>query len=213
MSMRTEALTTSSAWDSVVGEGSLEDEVRGNLVKGNLINSRAWYLREHHGPAVLAEVARALSEEARAYLLQPSMTFAWRPFGPLIDVDAAIVRHAMGGDTAMMKPFGALIALHDLPTIYKVFFKVGTPSFLMSKVSLACGMYFKDTTLRSETVSPNRTVVTLVGRSWPLYLCAYGMQGFLEAGVDLSGGMAPTAKHTSCVHRGDVECRWDVRWR
>ena len=212
MSMRTEVAST-TPWDSVIGDVRRNDEMRANLVKGNLVNSRAWYLREHHGASALAAVARALPDEARAYLLQPSLTFSWRAMGPLIDIDAAIVRLAMAGDVGMMKTFGALIATHDLPTIYKVFFKVGTPSFVMGKVSVACGMYFKDTTLRSETVSPNHTVVTLVGRHWPFYLCAYGVQGWFAAAVELSGGIGASAKHTTCVHRGDDECRWDVRWR
>jgi hypothetical protein len=199
-------------FDPAIGDLSHEGEMRGNQVKGNLVNSRAWYVREHYGAESIPMLAEQLSPESREYLVVPSLSFAWKSMGPLIDLDRAIFTSLMKSDITKMREFGAEIAMHDLPTIYKTFMRLGTPSFVLSKVSVACGMYFKETTLRAAKVSPRESSIALVGRRWPLYLCSWGLEGWFNAAVTLSGAKNATTIHSSCLHRGDAECRWDVTW-
>lgn len=199
-------------FDPALGDLSHDDEMRGGQVKGNLVNSRAWFVREHFGEDAIPRLAEELTPAAREYLTVPSMSFAWKSMGPLLDLDRAIFLSLMKSDVAQMRAFGAEIAMHDLPTIYRTFMRLGTPSFVLSKVSVACGMYFKETTLRATKITSQESSIALVGRRWPMYLCTYGLEGWFNAAVTISGAKNATTHHSACLHRGDHECRWTVTW-
>lgn len=119
------------AFDPVFGNMAHEAEMRGNGVKGNLMAKRAWYVRRFYGDEVFDELVGKLTGEAREFMVNPPLTMSWCSFGAMMDIDRAILEGPMHGDNAKMKHFGGEIAKHDLPTLYKVLFKVGSPAFVM----------------------------------------------------------------------------------
>src|SRR5436305_13166161 len=109
--------------DPVFGDLSHDREMRENQIKGNLLGRRAWYVRDRWGDAAVAAAAAAVPESARKFLGEaPPLTFAWYPFGVMMDIDRAIVEGPMRGDLGAMTEFGSAIAKHDLPLLYKVLF-------------------------------------------------------------------------------------------
>src|SRR5262245_12593769 len=98
--------------------------MRENQIKGNLLGRRAWYVRDRWGQAALDALTAAVPEAARKFLVDPPLTFAWYPFGIMMDIDRAILLGPMGGEIERMTDFGSAIAKHDLPLLYKVMFKV-----------------------------------------------------------------------------------------
>src|SRR5438270_2003875 len=106
--------------DPLFGDLTHDREMRDNQIKGNLLGRRAWYVRDRWGDDAVAAIARAVPESARKFLEAPPLTFAWYPFGVMMDIDRAIVEGPMGGDVGKMREFGSAIAKHDLPLLYKV---------------------------------------------------------------------------------------------
>jgi hypothetical protein len=198
--------------DPVYGDLALLEEMRAGGVKGNLLTSRIWYVREQFGPDALAAVAAAVGPAARARLDNPPMPFVWCTFGEMMEIDRAILEGPMHGDLGRMKHFGGEIAKHDLPTIYKVLFKVGTPRFLMKRVATVASTYLRDAPMRGVDLPDGRVRVLQAGKIFPYYFCSYGVCGWFEAAMELSGGKNIQALHTSCRHRGDAACGWDVRF-
>jgi hypothetical protein len=199
-------------FDTVFGDMALETEMRGNGVKGNLMAKRAWYVREFFGGAAFDAVVAKLDGEAREYMLNPPLTMSWCSFGAMMDIDRAILDGPMKGDFAKMKHFGGEIAKHDLPTLYKVLFKVGSPAFVMRRMNIAAIQYIKDTSITPETPTDKSAKLTLGKRPWPLYFCTYGAPGWYSIAAELSGGKNVTVTHTACRHKGADTCRWAIAW-
>jgi uncharacterized protein (TIGR02265 family) len=200
------------ALDPVFGDLRLDAEIRDNQIKGNLLTKRTWYVKEHFGQQGLDSFLEALSPEGRGTLLKPPLTFAWYPLGLMMDIDRVIVERLMEGDLSRMRQFGAEIAKHDLPLLYKVLFKVGSPAFVVKRLNVAARTYLKDTTVEVEMTGATAARVVLSGRRLPYYFCRWGCSGWFEAAVELSGGRDIAVEHPACVHEGAQTCQWQVSW-
>ena len=198
--------------DPVFGDLTRIDEMRGNFVKGNLMQSRIWYVRDRFGEQALDEIQAAIPSHAREIIKNPPMSFAWCSFGDMMDIDRAILEGPMRGDMTLMREFGGAIATHDLPALYRVLFKVGTPGFVLKRVGIVAATYVKESPMKGEGAGDNRVVISQTGRTYPYYFCAYGVSGWFEAAVRLSGGRNITVTHDQCRHRGAAACHWDARW-
>src|SRR5512143_2168278 len=102
--------------DPILGDLSRLGEMRSNAVKGNLMNSRIWYVRDRYGDKELRRIAETVPT-ARPWIEKPPLPFVWCSFGDMIDFDKAILEGPMGGDFEKMRDFGSAIAKHDLPTL------------------------------------------------------------------------------------------------
>jgi hypothetical protein len=212
MSESSTTLRTPAPRDPIFGSVGLRTEMRANGVKGNLLGARAWYVKQHFGPGAFDKVARALPPSARELFEGAPLPFAWCSFGDMMDIDRAIVEGPMKGDVTLMKPFGSAIAKHDLPTLYKVLFKVGSPEFVMCRIGIAAATYVRDSPMKGSSSHKGRASVVQTGCVFPLYFCKYGVAGWFQAAVELSGGKKVDVEHTQCRHDGDRDCQWELRW-
>jgi len=122
------------------------------------MTARLWFVRDRYGDGELERMA-SRTPAVRALVTQPPLPFVWCPFGDMIDVDRAIFEGPMKREPRKMREFGGAIAKHDLPTIYKVLFKIGTPD--------------------------GRVRVVQTGTTFPRYFCELGVCGWFEAAVEL----------------------------
>jgi hypothetical protein len=198
--------------DPVFGDMSRLLEMRSGGVKGNLMTSRLWYVRDRFGESELLRIAKRLPPAARAIVERPPLPFVWCSFGDMMDIDRAILEGPMGGDLSKMHEFGGAIASHDLPTIYTVFFKIGTPRFLMKRVASIASTYVRDSPMRGSDMSDGRVRVVQTGVTFPYYFCAFGVCGWFHSAMHLSGGKNIEVVHPACRHQGAANCEWHVRF-
>jgi hypothetical protein len=196
----------------VFGAASRVEEMRGNQVKGNLVLSRRWFLAERGGPEAIRRVMSRLGTTAIDLLERTVMPFTWYPFGPLMDIDAAIVSEVMGDNVTRMQEFGHELGMRDIEGVYRVFLSVASPVFALSKISALGSLYFRESTLAFISTGRVRGEVELVGRSMPLYMCRYGIVGWLTAVLEVAKAKGIQVVHTSCVHTGAFRCRWHCDW-
>ncbi|MBI5497749.1 MAG: hypothetical protein HY904_22270 [Deltaproteobacteria bacterium] len=212
-SARTGADGARAAAHPVLGDWRTIARARLMRVKGNLVRSRARYVREQYGLGELAELCAQLRGEARAYLEDPPLPSTWCSFGPLMDVDCAIIAGPMRGRMEHMLHFGQTVGRYDLSTIYKMLLFFASPATVLSNTNLAYSLYFRSGSLRGTRTGDEEGRVELSGAVFPRYMCAYGITGWLDAALSYGGGRATAVDHTACVHQGDAACCWDVRWR
>src|SRR4051812_10462894 len=201
------------ALDPVFRDLAHDREMRDNQIKGNLLGRRAWYIRDRWGDAALTPLAAPVPESARKFLVDAPLTFAWYPFGVMMDIDRAIVDGPMRGEIGRMTEFGSAIAKHDLPMLYKVLFKVGSPTFIVKRLNIVAKQYIRESTITTNIIGDGDAIVTQGGRRFPMYFCQYGVSGWFDAALELSGAKSRSVEHPTCLHRGDPACTWRLRWR
>ena len=198
--------------DPVLGDPSIAERASRHRAKGSLVAARARWVREKFGEAELARLVERVEGPARQHLVEPPLPFAWYPFEHLVQLDVAMIEGPLGGDVSRIRDFGDDIARYDLSTLYKVMFKLGTPSFIIRRIGVVYGQYLDGGRARGESAGAGEARVTVEDATFPLYFCEHGISGWLRAAVDLSGGERVRIEQDACVHRGDAACGWRLRW-
>jgi hypothetical protein len=129
----------------------------------------------------------------------------------MMDIDRAIIEGPMQGEITLMTEFGSAIARHDLPLLYRMLFKVGSPAFVVKRLNIAARTYIRESTIL-VSVDGDAARVTLAGRRFPMYFCRYGVSGWFRAALELSGARTPMIEHNGCLHDGDAACSWRLTW-
>lgn len=201
------------ASDPFLGSPELVATIKSTVqVKGNLVRSRPRYVAETWGAGAVERLAGDLSGPAREYLLNPPMAFQWSSIAPLMEVDQAIYLHLMGSNLEAMKCFGATIGKYDLNTVYRMLIRLAvSPKLMLGKAASIWPEYFRPGESGSAAIKENHAVATFT-TPLPTYLCTYGVPGWIEEAVRMTGAKQAKANHVKCMHRGDARCETAVDW-
>jgi len=105
------------------------------LVKGSAITSRERWVREHHGQRGEARVREALSAESRELLEVGVLRSAWVSFSLFVELNETIDRTFGRGDLALCREMGAYGARVNLPSLYRIFYRVGSIAFILKRAA------------------------------------------------------------------------------
>jgi len=212
--MTTSTVTVDDGFrDSFLGRVTLQD-LQQLDVKGNLVAARRRYVDETWGNDGVERVRSLLDGDARRVFDQPPLPFVWVPGTVLAAVDEAIVLACMQGDVAQMQPFGAAIARADLPVLYRVFFRVGAPWMVVKAAGTMFPLYFRSGAVVTSSLDGfTGGAITLTKARLPRYLCHWGVAGWLQAALELSGAHDVDIAHDVCAHDGHDRCTWRLTWK
>lgn len=197
--------------DAFWGDRSKLGALDGLKCKGNWLASRPRYVRETWGEDMFQRIAEALGPDERRYFEKPPLTFAWHPFRSLCLIDEQIFELAMRRDLESMRTFGAAMTDYDLNVVYRTFFRLGTPEFLISKAHLLWRQYASAGRLE-PSVEKGAATIGFGNLVIPRYLCAHGICGYLTGATVAAGGQNVQVEHVACIHTGDPACRYAIRW-
>src|SRR5690349_15251225 len=103
-------------------------------MKGSAFTARFKYLAERF-PSRYRELLAALAPATRALAESGALANAWYPFEAFLDLNANAERLFGNGDLALARAMGAYSAEANLPTLYKLFFRFGSPEYILSKAA------------------------------------------------------------------------------
>ncbi len=153
----------------------------GVLVKGSAITSRQRWVREHHGVAGEEAVLEGLAAEHAQILRAGVLRSSWVPFALFLDLNLTADRLFGSGDLSLCKAMGAYGARVNLPTLYRIFFRVGSLPFVLKRAARMWDVHY----------STGRLSVT-DGKGWARLM----VEGFAEPHPALWESVAGWAEAT-----------------
>jgi len=194
------------------GRRSIICDLTTTKCKGNWVAARHHYVMARHGDAGMHRVAELLDTPYREAFLTPPLPFVWLPLDLLVHIDEAIFIALMHRDLDQMREFGGFIAERDLTALYRMFFKLGTPGFILGRSRLVFAQYVKGGNVEPTIVGQEATLV-VQDMVLPYYLCEHGTPGWIQTALTLAGGNAAKVWQQECAHRGDAQCVFRASWR
>jgi hypothetical protein len=181
-------------------------------VKGTAVSSTLRYLAEKHGPASLEAVTAALPPEERDAFRRGVLVSQWYRFGAL----AQMMREARGlyggGGNAIYKEMGRASADYALTTIYKIFFKVGSPQFIITRAASVYGSYYSAGGAKVTESGRGFAILELDPFPEPCEEYCHRVWGWVDRMLELSGASRVESKHEVCQAKGDPQCRIEGHW-
>jgi hypothetical protein len=101
---------------------------------------------------------------------------------------------------------------YGMTTVYKIFFRVGTPGFVISRATRVFSTYYDSGVLRAVENGPGRAVIELTGLVGGAPEFCERILGWTERTLELAGAKNIRPSHPQCVHRGAASCLFEGTW-
>jgi len=182
-------------------------------VKGSALISTVRFVQERFGQAGLRKVVDALDPGDRAIVDAGILVSAWYPFDLLLRVMRATGRMDAGKTPFLYREMGRASADYSLTTIYRIFFKIGSPQFTLARATRVFGNYYDHGKMEAIVNDRGHAVVELTDFDEPAPEFCERLWGWMEKTIQLIASRElVTAAHIACVHRGDPTCRFEGTW-
>jgi len=125
-------------------------------VKGTVFGPRLEFIHKNGTLAEQQQVMALLSPEFRELIDRHLMSSQWYPFEYYVELNQAMVKVLGRGRDDLLRDVGYYSADVSLNGIYKTFFRVGTPGFIIKAATKAWAQYFQNGEIKVDVHSDKR---------------------------------------------------------
>src|SRR5262245_51289136 len=111
-------------------------------VKGAAITARLRFVRERFGDAGLQQLIDALSPDHRERIEARVLPQAWVTYEFFIELCVQADQQFGKGDLGLCFEMGHYAAEVNLPSIYRLFYRFGSPAFVLSKAARLWSLHY-----------------------------------------------------------------------
>ena len=158
-------------------------------VKGTAILSTLEFIELKFGKDAINKIREKLSPEECEVLDGAIIQPVWYPFSLYVNLTKYMDQIYGISDLSLAKEMGSWAAAHDLKTIYKLFYKIGSPSFIIKRATKVFTTYFESGELKIISETKNSIIMELVNFCEVDLVFIQRVSGFMQKTLELSGGI------------------------
>lgn len=180
--------------------------------KGLNLSSRFRYVHEVHGAGAAQRLLAELSPETRELLDRRVLPHEWIPFSTFIDVNVVADRLLGKGDLALCKEMGAWAATANLPRIFRLFYRFGSPMFLFERAAKLWSAHYDSGRMETQRDADGLFHLSIHEFGAPHRAHCLSVLGWITRSIEMSGATVDSAMERRCRLRGDECCELVARW-
>lgn len=181
-------------------------------VKGTAFQSTLRFIEERFGADGLQQVLGRLTPEERRPIEGGVLASSWYPFPLLLRLMRLTREHSGDRVPDLYREMGRASADYAVTTVYKIFFKVGSPQFIIQAGAFVFKTYYDTGELKTVVSEKGHAALELVGFQDPAPEFCERLQGWMQRTLELSGGNDLRLLHPLCASKGDPLCRFEGWW-
>ncbi|APR80289.1 Hypothetical protein A7982_05636 [Minicystis rosea] len=182
-------------------------------VKGAAVTARVRFVRERHGELGFKQLLAAMPPTSRALLEDKVLPQAWVPYDLFVDVCVTADQLFGRGDLALCFEMGRHAADVNLPTLYRIFYRLGNPQFIMRRAAQLWSVHYDSGKLESIEEAPGSVRLRISEFERPHRAHCLSVLGWAARSIELSGATLLEADEARCRTRGDTACELVTRYR
>ena len=180
-------------------------------LKGAALKSSIKFLTEKFGAEKYAEIVKTLPTQDQA-ALRIVLPHHWVPVQAMLDLVHAAAK-ATGQDARKLAfELGQFSAEDGLTTIYKLFFKVGSPEFILGRAAKVWRNFYDVSEMTLHHSVPGHVTVRISGFPIKDDVFCERIRGWLHKAT-LMMGYQPEIAHPMCTFKGDPYCEYAIDWK
>jgi hypothetical protein len=181
-------------------------------VRASAILARLRWVEEHHGREARRAILVSIPPTHATAILAAVNPTLWVPFDAFIALCEAIDRAYGSGDLQLCRVLGRYAAEVNLPTIYRIFYKLGSVRYIISKASAVWTTHY-DSGRASTRDIPKGVAFIVEGFATPHRAHCLSVLGWMEQSAIISGANVTAAREAHCRLRGDAACEFQVEYK
>jgi hypothetical protein len=179
-------------------------------VKGSVLRARVQYVAAR-GPEAQRRFVGALSATAREHVEAGFLANVWYPFALLVELSEVIDRQLGAGDLALCYELGRHACDVNLPTLYKVFFRIGSLRYILGRAAAAWRVNYDAGEMQLVDEGPRSARLRVVGFPAPHRAHCLSVKGWIVRAAELTGARSVEARE-QCKLLGHNDCEFALTW-
>ncbi|MGH7296113.1 MAG: hypothetical protein ACRELB_14315 [Polyangiaceae bacterium] len=181
-------------------------------VRAPALMARLMWAIERDGEAAHDATLAAMKPELAAVVRAAGDPKAWVPFEAFVALCEALDRRYGAGDLALCRELGRHAARFNLPTLYRLFYRLGSVPFILSKAAALWSEHYDSGRASTRDLGGGAIELVIEDFETPHRALCLSVLGWVEESVRLSGAKVLSAEEPACRTRGDGACKFVVRY-
>ena len=127
-------------------------------IKGTVLLDTVAAIKKRAGEGELARILKHVNRETRAILESPLQPSNWYPLDAFVEFLEVDIRETANGDRDVLIKRSEKVIDSQLRGIYKIFIKLGSPGFVITRISAVHSTYFKGVEIIPEVENHSATI-------------------------------------------------------
>ena len=170
------------------------------------------YVTAMFGEEALKRVLDSVSPECYEIAHERVLVNNWYDIHLIEEFITAADRILGTGDLDIARKMGAYSAEFGIKSVYKIFMKVGTPTFVLKRAPLIWNRYYSRGEAEMRTLQAKQAVLRLTDMGPLSAVTCIRVTGWMETTLRLTGAKNAKVEHVSCPNRGDAYEEWEAHW-
>jgi len=182
-------------------------------VKGTAVLSIPRFIEEKFGDEGLQKWLNSLSDEAKNVYSQNILASKWYPMNEiLVHPTRELCKLFYSGSIKGAWEAGRFSANHALNGVLKIFVKLGTPGFIISRSTSILPSFYHPSEIKVIESDSNRCVICITQFSELSDVIENRIGGWMERALEIQGCKGVSVKITKSVTKNDTNCQYTVTW-
>jgi hypothetical protein len=182
-------------------------------VKGTAIMATREFVKSRFGEPGLAKWIAKLKPEAAEIYGGAILTNQWYDLKTILEEPCRAISEVFyNGDKKAYVDVGKHSADHGLKGIYKLFVKIGSPQFILSKAGSILPTYYKPSIMRGEEADKNTYRVFVNQFDQYSDVIEHRISGWIERALEICGCKGIRVNIIKSLAKKDPCTQYDIEW-
>ena len=182
-------------------------------VKGTAVASIPKFIEEKFGKEGIEKWLETLGDLAKRVYGNPILASKWYPLNEiLIEPTRQLCSLFYGGNIKGAWEAGNYSAKYGLSGILKIFVKMGTPSFIISRATSILPTYFQPSELKVVDSTKNSTILQITQFPELSDVIENRIGGWIEKALEIQGCDSVKVQISKSITRNDDICEYSIFW-
>lgn len=181
-------------------------------IKGSVLLDTIAAIKARAGAAELAKITEHLNGETRRIFEGQIYVSNWYPLDAFVEFLEVDIRETAGGNCQVLTARSEKVIERQLRGIYKIFVKLGSPGFVINRISAVHSTYFKGIGIIPE-IENHRAAIKYIGFQKHHEIMEYTILGFFRKALEISGAKHVALKFTAPISQGGPYSELTITWQ
>jgi hypothetical protein len=181
-------------------------------IKGSVLLDAVKWARQKFGDEQIDRIISLMDAEAKSIFLGQIMRSDWYPVEAFVNYIEIELQEIFGRNTESLIELTGEPVAKQLRGIYALFVKLGSPEFLIKRLSVVTDTYFKGIEVKPTMVTPGKATVQYIGFEKQHAVIQFVIIGFYKKALEISGAKNVKIRFTTPIGEGKGYSELTVSW-
>jgi len=181
-------------------------------IKGRVLLDTLAAVRERAGEQELSKIVKSLSNESRKVFESPILFSEWYSLDAFTEFLEVDIRETANGDREELARRSEKVVGAQLRGVYRIFVKLGSPKFVITRISAVHETYFRGVKITLE-FEPCSARIKYFGFHKKQNIMEYVIIGFFRKALAMSGANRVDLKFTIPIAQAGPYSELAISWQ